>query len=84
MVYSSKNSFALEAVIAWVNSVKIAQKKMLTVLGQSMGGAVARYALADMEQSSLDHKTMPFVSHDAPQQGANIPVSVQYMFRHVN
>ena len=48
-----------------------------------MGGVVARYALADMEQSSLDHKTRLFVSHDAPQQGANIPVSVQYMFRHV-
>ena len=48
-----------------------------------MGGVIARYALADMEQSSLDHKTRLFVSHDAPQQGANIPVSVQYMFRHV-
>ena len=80
--FLQKNAFALEAVIAWVNSVKIGTEKNV-VLGQSMGGVVARYALADMEQSSLDHKTRLFVSHDAPQQGANIPVSVQYMFRHV-
>ena len=80
--FLQKNAFALEAVIAWVNSVKIGTEKNV-VLGQSMGGVIARYALADMEQSSLDHKTRLFVSHDAPQQGANIPVSVQYMFRHV-
>ncbi len=80
--FLQKNAFALEAVIAWVNSVKIGTEKNV-VLGQSMGGVVARYALADMEQSSIDHKTRLFVSHDAPQQGANIPVSVQYMFRHV-
>lgn len=80
--FLQKNAFALEAVIAWVNSVKIGTEKNV-VLGQSMGGVIARYALADMEQSSLDHKTRLFVSHDAPQQGANIPVSVQYMFRHL-
>ena len=80
--FLQKNAFALEAVIACVNSVKIGTEKNV-VLGQSMGGVIARYALADMEQSSLDHKTRLFVSHDAPQQGANIPVSVQYMFRHV-
>lgn len=80
--FLQKNAFALEAVIAWVNSVKIGTEKNV-VLGQSMGGVIARYALADMEQSSLDHKTRLFVSHYAPQQRANIPVSVQYMFRHV-
>ncbi len=80
--YLQKNAFALEAVIAWVNSVKIGTEKNV-VLGQSMGGVIARYALADMEQTSLIHDTRLFVSHDAPQQGANIPVSIQYMFRHV-
>ena len=80
--FLQKNAFALEAVIAWVNSVKIGTEKNV-VLGQSMGGVIARYALADMEQTGLDHKTRLFVSHDAPQQGANIPVGVQYMFRHV-
>ena len=80
--FLQKNAFALEAVIAWVNSVKIGTEKNV-VLGQSMGGVIARYALADLEQAGTDHKTRLFVSHDAPQQGANIPVSVQYMFRHV-
>ena len=66
--FLQKNAFALEAVIAWVNSVKIGTEKNV-VLGQSMGGVIARYALADMEQSSLDHKTRLFVSHDAPNKG---------------
>lgn len=80
--YLQKNAFALEAVIAWVNSVKIGTEKNV-VLGQSMGGVIARYAMADMEQTNLAHNTRLFVSHDAPQQGANIPVSVQHMFRHL-
>ncbi|TRX21637.1 T9SS type A sorting domain-containing protein [Flavobacterium franklandianum] len=53
-----------------------------------MGGVIARYALADMEQNmqqtGVDHQTRLFISHDAPQQGANIPVSLQYMYRHLN
>lgn len=83
--FLQKNAFALEAVIAWVNAQKaiVGSTEKNVVLGQSMGGVIARYALADMEQSGLDHKTRLFVSHDAPQQGANIPVSVQYMFRHL-
>ena len=80
--YLQKNAFALEAVITWINSVKIGTEKNV-VLGQSMGGVISRYALADMEQTGLAHDTRLFVSHDAPQQGANIPVSIQYMFRHV-
>ncbi|WP_445716849.1 hypothetical protein [Flavobacterium sp.] len=83
--FLQKNAFALEAVIAWVNQQKAlnGSTEQNVVLGQSMGGVIARYALADMEQNGLNHDTRLFVSHDAPQQGANIPVSVQYMFRHV-
>lgn len=80
--YLQRNAYALETVINWVNSVKVGTEKNV-VLGQSMGGVIARYALADMEQKGEDHKTRLFVSHDAPQQGANIPLSIQYLYRHL-
>lgn len=53
------------------------------VLGQSMGGVIARYALADMEQRGLTHDTRLYISHDAPHQGANIPLGIQYFARHL-
>lgn len=80
--YLQRNAFALEAVITWVNSVKMFNVQNV-VLGQSMGGVIARYALADMEQRSLPHDTSLYISHDAPHQGANIPLSIQFMARHV-
>ncbi len=48
------------------------------VIGASMGGLVARYALAYMEQQGLDANVRTFISFDSPQQGANIPLGVQY------
>lgn len=80
--YMQRNAYALEEVINWVNSVKVGTEKNV-VLGQSMGGVIARYALADMEQANEDHKTRLMISHDAPHQGANIPVSIQFMYRHL-
>lgn len=83
--YMQRNAYALEEVIKWVNAQKALSGSTTknVVLGQSMGGVIARYALADMEQRGLDHQTSLFISHDAPQQGANIPISLQYMYRHL-
>ncbi|MDY7225586.1 esterase/lipase family protein [Hyalangium rubrum] len=50
----------------------------LVVGGASMGGLVARYALAYMEQNNLPHQTTHYVSYDTPHLGANVPVGVQY------
>jgi hypothetical protein len=88
-----RNAYLVEDIIKWVNTKK-AQAGSTTasiVIGQSMGGVIARYALRDMEvQQGLNptvtawqHKTNLFVSHDAPQQGANIPLGVQYFARHL-
>ncbi|MDB2385647.1 hypothetical protein N9V96_04170 [Polaribacter sp.] len=35
-----------------------------------------------MEERNLVHDTRLFISHDAPQQGANVPLSLQYLYRH--
>ncbi len=47
------------------------------VVGISMGGVVARYALAYAEEHEIDHGCNLFVSADAPQQGAWLNVELQ-------
>ncbi len=80
--YMQRNAYVLEEVIKWVNDNKVGSEKNV-VLGQSMGGVIARYALSDMEARGETHDTRLFISQDAPQQGANLPLSYQYMYRHV-
>lgn len=80
--YLQRNALALQAVIEWVNDNKVGNEENI-VLGQSMGGVIARYALSKMENDNIPHDTKLFVSHDAPQQGANVPLGFQYMYRHL-
>jgi hypothetical protein len=78
-----RNAYALEAVIEWVNSKKLDPSVPNVVLGQSMGGVIARYALRDMENNNLNHDTSLYISHDAPHQGAHVPPGFLYGVRHV-
>ena len=80
--FLQRNAFVLEEVIKWVNQNKSGSQQNV-VLGQSMGGLIARYALKNMENKGLNHQTRMYVSHDAPQLGANTPLSVQYSARHL-
>jgi hypothetical protein len=78
--YIQRNAFLLEAVIQNINSRKIPFNGVMeqnVIIGMSMGGLVVRYALRDMEINSLPHDTRLFISHDAPQWGANVPVAYQ-------
>jgi Lecithin:cholesterol acyltransferase len=72
------NAELLKKAIAWVNALKQGGEKNV-VLGQSMGGLIARYALKDMEDQGINHDTKLYISHDAPHLGANTPVALQYM-----
>jgi hypothetical protein len=83
--FIQKNAYVLEEVIKWVNTQKANNGSTFqnVVLGQSMGGLVARYALKDMENKGLNHDTRLYVSHDAPHLGANVPLSVQHSARHL-
>jgi hypothetical protein len=87
--FIQRNAFVLQEVIRWVNNHKqplpngtFAQN---VVVGESMGGLVARFALADMERRLPNerHQTGLYVSLDAPHQGANTPISYQHLARHV-
>jgi hypothetical protein len=81
--FIQKNAYVLEEVIKWVNANKVGNQQNV-VLGQSMGGLVARYALRDIELNrNFIHDTRLYVSHDSPHLGANVPLSVQYSARHL-
>ena len=80
--FMQRNAYVLEAVIKWVNDEKTTTNQNV-VLGQSMGGVIARYALKDMENKNIDHDTRLYISHDAPHQGANVPVSAQQAYQHL-
>lgn len=79
--YIQRNAMVLIALLQQLNADKIGEEE-LVVLGPSMGGLIARYALAYMENNSLDHQTRLFISFDAPHRGANIPISVQYLINY--
>ena len=72
------NGLNLVALIQHINNIKTTNNE-LVVVGASMGGLVARYALTYMENQNMDHKTRLFVSLDSPQNGANVPLGMQYM-----
>ena len=86
--YIQRNAFLVERLIQWVNDTKEPLNGTMQqniVLGMSMGGLVARYALRDMEkrqaagQAIFGHDTRLYISHEAPHQGANVPLGFQYL-----
>jgi pimeloyl-ACP methyl ester carboxylesterase len=49
----------------------------LMVGGFSMGGIIARYALAKLETQRMDHQTAAYFSYDSPHRGAVVPIGLQ-------
>ncbi len=80
--YIQRNAMVLIALIDLINNEKVGEEE-LVILGPSMGGLIARYALAYMEQNSLQHETRLYISFDAPHLGANIPISLQYLINYL-
>ena len=81
--YIQNNAELFKKAIHWVNQHKVSNAKNV-VMGQSMGGLIARYALKDMEDNGENHDANLFISHDAPHLGANTPVSMQYLMRNIS
>ena len=75
----SVNARLLEKVINWVNDNKTSGISNV-VLGQSMGGLIARYCLCSMENRNILHDTALFISHDAPHLGVNVSPGIQYFY----
>lgn len=80
-----RNAHFFEAVVRLVNQNKVggtATGAKNVVIGQSMGGLVSRYGLAEMAKRPYDDPhTRLLILHDSPQRGANNPVGVQSLTR---
>ncbi|MFT6844386.1 MAG: pimeloyl-ACP methyl ester carboxylesterase [Flavobacteriales bacterium] len=81
-----RNAALLEDVLGLINERKelnnSAEKNV--VIGESMGGLVARYALRKMELANKDHEVEKYISLDAPHRGANIPQGIQALVAYLN
>ena len=77
--FIQNNAKVLEDIIGRVNAIKSGTAPG-TIIGFSMGGLVARWCLRDMENRGVSHHIGKYFSYDAPHQGANIPLGLQYLF----
>lgn len=82
--YIERNGLTLVSLIEELNDQLQAagSTEEIVVVGPSMGGQIARYALAYMEANSISHRTRLFVALDSPHNGANIPIGLQRFIRH--
>lgn len=71
------NADILRQVLTWVNSSKTSNTSNI-LIGESMGGLIARYALCTMESASTPHDVSVYVSHDTPHLGVNVPLGAVY------
>ena len=74
--YIQRNAYLLEELINRINQNKEGNDQIV-LIGASMGGQVARYALTEMEANGIGHCVRLFCSFDSPWNGANIPMGLQ-------
>jgi len=72
-----RNAFVLTELLAQIRALTDPGRSV-ALIGASMGGLVTRYALLWMEQQAIDHQVRTWISFDSPQQGADIPLGLQY------
>ncbi|MFN4008295.1 MAG: T9SS type A sorting domain-containing protein [Chitinophagaceae bacterium] len=84
-----RNAAIVQEVINRVNANKVNDnrfgniRQQNVVMGLSMGGLCARYALANMTKNfpGTPTETRLLITHDSPHRGANVPLGLQYMIR---
>ncbi len=80
--FIQRNAFVLVELINEINAQKVGDEE-LVIIGPSMGGLISRYALAYMEQNSLEHDTRLWLSFDSPHLGANVPIGFQHLLNYI-
>ena len=76
--YMQQNAFLYIKLLQMVND-SIGYERKIVTIGPSMGQLVIRYALTYMENNNMDHNSSLFIAMDGPNQGANIPLGLQYL-----
>ncbi|TNE29549.1 MAG: T9SS type A sorting domain-containing protein [Bacteroidetes bacterium] len=74
--YMQRNGLLMMELINQINAHKVGNEENV-IVGFSMGGQVARYALTYMEHHQIPHCTRAFISFDSPWNGAHIPLGMQ-------
>ena len=88
--YVEENALVCVEVINRLNEMLLQNNsdEQIVVVGPSMGGQIARYALTYMEQNPNantnygKHNTRLCISYDSPHQGANIAMGAQALIEH--
>lgn len=75
--YIQNNAYATVALVDTVDAL-IGPTTTYALIGASMGGLCARFALTYMENQSLPNRVRTYISFDTPHEGANIPLGIQY------
>ena len=78
------NALLLKDIINFINYTKrdgLGAYYKNIIVGHSMGGLIARYALTTMEHNNQTHDTAYYVSYDVPHLGVNLPVGAQFILR---
>jgi len=76
--YMQRNAFALVELLTWVNANKSSDAEETVIIGASMGGQIARYALTYMESNNILHCTRLFIPFDSGAKGSNLPLGLQH------
>lgn len=74
------NAQVMKLLIREINAKKIAhnEENKLSIIGLSMSGLVARWALREMENANEDHEVARLICYDTPNKGANTPPGAAY------
>jgi len=80
-----KNANMLINVLDYVNNElkKSESNEGIAVLGASMGGLIARYAIRQMELAGCCHNVSIYGTFSTPHRGANIPLGLQKMLNYL-
>lgn len=75
------NSELLVDILHYVNTQKhnAGSTERNILIGDSMGGLIARYTLRKMELDEDPHECKAYVSNDSPHKGAHVPLGYLYM-----
>ncbi|WP_282041115.1 T9SS type A sorting domain-containing protein [Winogradskyella flava] len=82
--FIERNAMLLVELLDIINTAKASNSpEQNVIIGPSMGGLVARYALNYMEANTLNADTRLYISFDAPHLGANVPIGLQHQLNYI-
>jgi hypothetical protein len=82
--FMERNAMILVELIETINADKAPNSpEQNVIIGPSMGGIIARYALNYMESQSINADTRLYISFDSPHLGANVPIGLQHQLNYL-